>query len=195
MNYQAFTNASLTMMYEGIRGALAADDALKEQGQETQFRIRETPDWKQHAGNLESEMLKRGTSAPTTARLSMPRPRRRLQPAPSPNARRTDGTWLWPWSITTDSSSTSNAWTTRKRRASTSPLARRGPRRPIGARRAFLRMRSTRAPRPLPTLPGLFAVPGGIPIMVEGEVTGGVGVSGVTSDQDEQCAKAALGMT
>ena len=60
MNYQAFTNASLTMMYEGIRGALAADDALTAQGEETQFRIRETPDWKQHAGNLESEMLKRG---------------------------------------------------------------------------------------------------------------------------------------
>jgi hypothetical protein len=29
MNYQAFTNDSLTMMYEGVRGALAADDALK----------------------------------------------------------------------------------------------------------------------------------------------------------------------
>jgi hypothetical protein len=28
MNYQAFTNDSLTMMYEGIRGALASDDAL-----------------------------------------------------------------------------------------------------------------------------------------------------------------------
>jgi hypothetical protein len=27
MNYQAFTNDSLTMMYEGIRGALASDDA------------------------------------------------------------------------------------------------------------------------------------------------------------------------
>jgi hypothetical protein len=32
MNYQAFTNDSLTMMYEAIRGALAADDALKRQG-------------------------------------------------------------------------------------------------------------------------------------------------------------------
>ena len=29
MYYQAFTNDSLTMMYEGVRGALAADDALK----------------------------------------------------------------------------------------------------------------------------------------------------------------------
>jgi hypothetical protein len=60
MNYPAFTNDSLTMMYEGIRGALAADDALKAQGQETRFRVRETPDWKLHAGELETEMVKRG---------------------------------------------------------------------------------------------------------------------------------------
>jgi hypothetical protein len=60
MNYQAFTNASLTMMYEGIRGALAADDALKRQGLATRFRVRETPDWKKHAADLESEMLRRG---------------------------------------------------------------------------------------------------------------------------------------
>ena len=45
------------------------------------------------------------------------------------------------------------------------------------------------------TLPGVFASPGGIPIMVDGKVTGGVGVSGVTGDQDEQCAKAGLGIT
>ena len=60
MNHQAFTNDSLTMMYEGIRGALAADEALKDQGEEPRFRVRETPDWKKHAGNLESEMLRRG---------------------------------------------------------------------------------------------------------------------------------------
>jgi hypothetical protein len=60
MNYQAFTNDSLTMMYEGVRGALAADDALKGQGKETRFRVRETPDWKQHAADLETEMLRRG---------------------------------------------------------------------------------------------------------------------------------------
>jgi hypothetical protein len=52
MNYQTFTNDGLTMMYETIRGALAADDAL--------FRVRETPEWKKHAAALESEMLKRG---------------------------------------------------------------------------------------------------------------------------------------
>jgi hypothetical protein len=60
MNYPAFTNDSLTMMYEGIRGALAADDALNRQDQETRFRVRETPDWKKHAADLEQEMLKRG---------------------------------------------------------------------------------------------------------------------------------------
>jgi len=60
MNYQAFTNASLTMMYEGVRGALAADDVIKAQGEETRFRVRETPDWKQHAADLEAEMIKRG---------------------------------------------------------------------------------------------------------------------------------------
>jgi hypothetical protein len=32
MNYQAFTNDSLTMMYEAVRGALSADDALTRQG-------------------------------------------------------------------------------------------------------------------------------------------------------------------
>jgi hypothetical protein len=60
MNYQAFTNDSLTMMYEGIRGALAADDALKRQELETRFRVRETPDWRKHAADLEAKMLKRG---------------------------------------------------------------------------------------------------------------------------------------
>jgi hypothetical protein len=45
MNYQAFTNDSLTMMYEGVRGALAADDAWKRQELETRFRVRETPEW------------------------------------------------------------------------------------------------------------------------------------------------------
>jgi uncharacterized protein GlcG (DUF336 family) len=44
------------------------------------------------------------------------------------------------------------------------------------------------------TLGGVYASPGGLPIMVDGKVTGGVGVSGVTGDQDEQCAKAGLAM-
>ena len=60
MNYGAFSNDSLTMMYEGVRGALATDDALKGQGGETRFRVRETSDWKKHAADLEDEMLRRG---------------------------------------------------------------------------------------------------------------------------------------
>src|SRR5260370_41435666 len=60
MNYRAFTNDSLTMIYEAVRGALAADDALKRQESETKFRVRETPDWRHHAADLEAEMLKRG---------------------------------------------------------------------------------------------------------------------------------------
>jgi hypothetical protein len=60
MNYRAFTNDSLTMMYEAVRGALAADDALNRQGIATQFRVRATPEWKTHAADLEQEMLKRG---------------------------------------------------------------------------------------------------------------------------------------
>ena len=60
MNYQAFTNMSLTMMYESVRGALAADDALERDHREAVFRVREIPEWKQHAADLESEMLRRG---------------------------------------------------------------------------------------------------------------------------------------
>src|SRR5258706_2414486 len=40
------------------------------------------------------------------------------------------------------------------------------------------------------TLPGVIASPGGVPLMVDGKVTGAVGVSGVTGDQDEQCSMA-----
>jgi hypothetical protein len=60
MNYQAFTNDSLTMMYAAVRGALAADDAQEQENAEPRFRVRETPEWKKHAADLESEMLKRG---------------------------------------------------------------------------------------------------------------------------------------
>ena len=60
MDYRTFTNDSLTMMYEGIRGALASDDAQEAEGDQPRFGIRETPDWRVHAANLESEMLRRG---------------------------------------------------------------------------------------------------------------------------------------
>src|SRR6188508_1065555 len=38
------------------------------------------------------------------------------------------------------------------------------------------------------TLPGVVASPGGVPLFVDGKIVGAVGVSGVTGDQDEQCA-------
>ena len=55
-NFRPGSNPS----HKDIRGALAADDALKRQGLAIRFRVRETPDWKKHAADLESEMLKRG---------------------------------------------------------------------------------------------------------------------------------------
>lgn len=61
MNYRAFTDESLLMMYEGIRGALAVDDALKAAGEKPRFRVRETQDWQKHAADLEIEMIGRGT--------------------------------------------------------------------------------------------------------------------------------------
>lgn len=42
------------------------------------------------------------------------------------------------------------------------------------------------------TLGGTFASPGGVPLTVDGKVTGAVGVSGGTGDQDEQCALAGI---
>ena len=60
MNYEAFSNDSLTMMYAAVRGALAADDAQEREFAAPRFRVRETPEWKKHAADLEAEMLKRG---------------------------------------------------------------------------------------------------------------------------------------
>jgi hypothetical protein len=59
MKNQAYTNDSLTMMYQGVRGALVVDVALGELGKEARFCVREISEWKQHAADLESEMLKR----------------------------------------------------------------------------------------------------------------------------------------
>jgi hypothetical protein len=60
MDYQAYTNESLTLMYEAIRGALAVDDAIERQDGGPKFKVRDTPDWKKHAADLEAEMLRRG---------------------------------------------------------------------------------------------------------------------------------------
>jgi glc operon protein GlcG len=40
--------------------------------------------------------------------------------------------------------------------------------------------------------PGATPVTGGLPIVAGGKIIGGIGVSGVTSDHDEQVARAGL---
>lgn len=55
--------------------------------------------------------------------------------------------------------------------------------------RAFVDAISKTGPATM-TLPGVVASPGGVPLFVGSKVIGAVGVSGVTGDQDEQCAKA-----
>jgi hypothetical protein len=60
MDYQAFTNDTLAMMYHGARGALAADDELNRLGEAARFCVRESAEWKKHAADLEAEMLRRG---------------------------------------------------------------------------------------------------------------------------------------
>jgi uncharacterized protein GlcG (DUF336 family) len=51
----------------------------------------------------------------------------------------------------------------------------------------------TKGNNAIATLPGVVGSPGGIPIVTGGKIIGAVGVSGVTGDQDEQCAKAGVG--
>ncbi|TAK87223.1 MAG: hypothetical protein EPO20_05310 [Betaproteobacteria bacterium] len=41
-------------------------------------------------------------------------------------------------------------------------------------------------------MPGITPIQGGLPIVVEGQCVGGVGVSGVQSHEDEQIAKAGI---
>jgi uncharacterized protein GlcG (DUF336 family) len=41
-------------------------------------------------------------------------------------------------------------------------------------------------------LEGAMPVQGGLPIVVDGRIIGGIGVSGATGDQDSQCAQAGL---
>src|SRR5258706_6107987 len=65
------------VMQEGVCGALAADDAFSELGEEPGFRVRETPDWKMRASDLEAEMLRRGETLEVierTKRLRVPVP-------------------------------------------------------------------------------------------------------------------------
>jgi hypothetical protein len=60
MNYHEFNDDALLMMHYSTRGALAVDDELMKLGAEPRFRVRETSDWRRHAGDLEAEMTGRG---------------------------------------------------------------------------------------------------------------------------------------
>jgi hypothetical protein len=62
MDYQGFTDDSLVKMYEGVGEALAADETLRQLGQDGRFRVRTTPAWKLHAADLEAEMARRRIS-------------------------------------------------------------------------------------------------------------------------------------
>src|SRR5689334_3848654 len=42
------------------------------------------------------------------------------------------------------------------------------------------------------SMPGLTPIEGGLPIVIDGKVTGGIGISGLTSPQDGQVAQAGL---
>ena len=43
-----------------LRKAMNADDAMQRDARDPPFRVRQTPEWKKHAGRLEREMLRRG---------------------------------------------------------------------------------------------------------------------------------------
>jgi uncharacterized protein GlcG (DUF336 family) len=42
------------------------------------------------------------------------------------------------------------------------------------------------------SLPGAMPLEGGVPIVIDGQIVGAIGVSGATSEQDGVCAKAAI---
>jgi glc operon protein GlcG len=42
------------------------------------------------------------------------------------------------------------------------------------------------------TVPGVAAIEGGLPLFVDGKIAGAIGVSGASSEQDGQCAKAGV---
>ena len=56
-----------------------------------------------------------------------------------------------------------------------------------------LAYKDSKRPHGIEHVPGLVVFPGGLPIMTKSKIhIGGIGVSGATADQDEQCAQAAL---
>ncbi|MEY2633912.1 MAG: hypothetical protein RIR00_2566 [Pseudomonadota bacterium] len=63
---------------------------------------------------------------------------------------------------------------------------------PTGQWSEVLRSHSEGVQRGIPLRPRFVIFGGGLPLRVEGEVVGGIGVSGASEEQDEQCALAGL---
>lgn len=64
------------------------------------------------------------------------------------------------------------------------------PTRDIGDKIAY---KEPNRPHGIEHVPGIVVFPGGLPIKTkDGQLLGGIGVSGATSDQDEQCAQAGI---
>jgi glc operon protein GlcG len=64
------------------------------------------------------------------------------------------------------------------------------PTRALGDNVAY---KDPKRPHGIQFVPGLVVFPGGLPIkMADGKVVGSIGVSGATSDQDEECAQAGI---
>ncbi len=64
------------------------------------------------------------------------------------------------------------------------------PTRAIGEDNAY---GDPKRPHGIELVPGIVVFPGGLPVKTQsGQLIGGIGVSGATSDQDEQCAQAGI---
>ena len=64
------------------------------------------------------------------------------------------------------------------------------PTRAVGDKLAY---KNPNRPHGIQFVPGIAVFPGGLPIkMANGKLVGAIGVSGATSDQDEECAKAGI---
>ena len=61
MNIPGFSTNGLKMMHDGIRNALAHDDALPN-GQDKTYGVREYADWRDHGDRIESELNTRGVT-------------------------------------------------------------------------------------------------------------------------------------
>jgi hypothetical protein len=59
MNIPGYSTNGLKMMQDGLRKALADDDALPT-GQDKLYGVREFPDWREQSNKIEAELDSRG---------------------------------------------------------------------------------------------------------------------------------------